>query len=306
MSGEDIRQVSIGASSLKALYHFFKSARLAVVLILLITVLSVLATTLVRSERFFRSAVFLIPVALFTVNLGVCAVDRFVRRARSTAKKRYGPDLIHLGLLLLIIGGLATTLTRNEKTVSLAAGEQAPLSKEYAIKLLSLELQRYENGSPKAWISTVRVLRGGREVTPAYPIRVNHPLRLKGLAVYQEGWTNDGTLTLRDQEGNEVSGRPGQGFQEGQSFWLFADILSEGNTQRALFKEYRGRSVASTRSLAPADRIGPFTVLRMESRPVTGLKAVNDPGFILVIPAFIVVVAGLLLTYVQKNRGDKS
>ncbi len=312
------------------LYRFFKSVRLTVVLILLITVIAILGTTVPQGRedayyrekyspglsrmitalhlnRLFASPVFLIPIVLFTANLAVCAADRFARRARAAGvKKRYGPDLVHLGLLLLIVGSLTTLLARREQAFSVAAGEKVALSKDLSLRLLSLKLIKYENGSPKAWISTVSVIRNGREEKSFFPIMVNHPLRLKGLAVFQENWSNDGTLSLRYQDGSEVSAKPGQGFRDGASFWLFSDILAENNVQRAIFREYRGQSVVSTRSLAIADTIGPFTVLRMESRPVSGLRAVQDPGFILVVPAFLVIAAGLILIYVQRQRGEKS
>ncbi len=312
-----------------SLYRFFKSVRLAVVLILLLTVIAMLGTmvpqgrgkdyyqgryspglarmiTALHLDRLFASPAFLLPVILFTANLAVCAADRFARRARTGVNKRYGPDFVHLGLLLLIVGSLTTLLARREQVYSVAAGEKVALSKDLSLRLLSLKLVRYENGSPKAWISTVSVSRNGKEVKASFPIMVNHPLRLKGLAVYQENWSNDGTLSLRYQDGSEVSAKPGQGFREGESFWLFSDILTENNVQRAIFQEYRGQSVVSKRTLAIADTIGPFTVLRMESRPVSGLRAVRDPGFLLVVPAFIAIAAGLILIYVQRERREKS
>ena len=58
---------------------------------------SSLAYTLIYAlgmEEFFRSALFLVPVGIFTINLGVCAVDRFVRRAHRGAPNRFGPDLV--------------------------------------------------------------------------------------------------------------------------------------------------------------------------------------------------------------------
>jgi cytochrome c biogenesis protein len=313
---------------MNTLYRSLKSVRLAVVLLLAITVLSVLATlvpqgrenafyqssysvsvyrlvTALQLHRFFSSLFFLIPVSLFILNLSVCAVDRFVRRARSRARKRYGPDLVHIGLLLLILGSLVTVLARQEKDFSLASGEDVALTTTYSIKLMSTQFLRYENGSPKAWISTVRVLRNGNEEISTYSIRVNHPLRLPGVAVYQTNWSDEGTLTLKDGLGNEAKGRPGQGFQDGDSYWHFSDIIKEGDVQRAAFQEYRGQDIVSSRRLAPGDRIGPYTVTRIESLPVSGLKAVSDPGFLVIIVAIIVLAAGLGLTYVQKMREEK-
>ena len=313
---------------MNSLYRFFKSVRLTVVLLLVITVLSVLATlvpqgreaayyqetysagvyrlvTSLQFDRFFSSILFLIPVCLFTLNLAVCAVDRFVRRARSGAHKRYGPDLVHIGLLLLILGSLVTVLTREEKDFFLAAGEEVALTKSYSIKLLSTQFLRYENGTPRAWISTVGVRRDRSQEISTFPIRVNHPLRLPGVSVYQTAWSDQGTLTLRDSLGNEGQGQPGQGFQDGDSYWYFADITKEGDLLRTTVQEYRGHDLVSSRRLAPGDEIGPYSLTRIESLPVSGLKAVNDPGYLVIVVAVIMLAAGLVLTYVQKMRRER-
>jgi cytochrome c biogenesis protein len=196
-----------GVTPVNALYRFFKSIRLAVVLILLITALSLLSTLVpqgrepgfyqseypalygiiraIAFDRFFNSLLFLVPIGLFAANLGVCSVDRFVRRTHTKAQKRYGPDLVHIGLLLLMAAGLVTALARQEKDFTMTAGEQMELTASYSIRLVSLEFLKYENGTPKAWISTVDVLHNGNKEMASVPIKVNSPLRLKGVTVFQ-------------------------------------------------------------------------------------------------------------------------
>ncbi len=209
---------------MNAVYRFFKSVRLAIVLILVITALSLLSTLVPQGreaafyqetyspsiralitgldfDHYFTSVLFILPVVLFSLNLGVCAVDRLVRQSRSKGKKRFGPDIVHIALLVLIAGGLVTALGRQAKDFSLSQGEQVAVSSHYSIKLLSFQFLKYENGSPKAWISTVDVLRDGALETAAFPIRVNHPLRLKGLSVYQTSWEDQTTFRLRDSTG---------------------------------------------------------------------------------------------------------
>jgi hypothetical protein len=306
---------------------FLKSVRLAVVLILVITILSLLSTlvpqggedsfyssqypyalyrliTILDFNRFFSSLLFLVLAGLFAVNLGVCAVDRFMRRARSKAEKRYGADVVHIGLLLLLAGAVVTGLARQEKDFNMAEGDTVNLTKDYSIKLLSFRTVKYENGSPRSWTSTVDVLRAGKLERSSFPIRVNHPLRLRGVSVYQTSFGQESTLVLRDRQGNEVTARGGQGFQDGESFWYFAQVVQDGDMKKALFQEYKGNEVVSMRKLAPSQSVGPYTLLRLESREVTGLRAVNDPGFLPVVIALIIVAAGLALTFIQRKRVD--
>jgi cytochrome c biogenesis protein len=311
---------------MNALYRLFKSVRLAVVLILVITALSLLATLVPQGkdsayyqrhfssvvfrlidwfqfDRFFSSPLFLIPVALFTVNLAVCAVDRFFRRARSKAPKRFGPDLIHIGLLLLIAASLVTALSRKEKDYTLAPGSEAILQNtKYTLSLKSFEFLRYETGSPKAWISTVSVAKDGKTDIASFPIEVNHPLRLKGVTVYQNAWVSEATLALPD--GTEGTIRAGEVFKDGSSYWYFADIVKDGTTLKALFQEYRGHTIVSMRKAGPSDAVGSYTVKEVNQSTV--LRAVSDPGYLPVIIALAIAVLGLALTFIQKRREEKT
>jgi cytochrome c biogenesis protein ResB len=311
-----------------ALYRFFKSVRLAIVLILVITALSLLSTLVPQGRdiafyqatyspalyalitgldfnRYFSSVLFIIPVVMFSLNLGVCAVDRLVRQSRSKGKKKYGPDIVHIALLVLVAGGLVTALGRQAKDFSLGQGEEVEVSPHYSIKLLSFQFLKYENGSPKAWISTVDVMHDGALETGAFPIKVNHPLRLKGLSVYQTTWENQSTLRLRDSRaGTEVTARVGQGFDDGDSFWYIADVVDDGGTSKALFQQYKGHDLVSTRRMGITESLGPYTLMGVTQRLATGLRAVSDPGFVTVIVGVAFLALGLALTFIQNRRKE--
>ncbi|HVP18545.1 MAG TPA: cytochrome c biogenesis protein ResB [Spirochaetia bacterium] len=314
---------------MNAVYRFFKSVRLAIVVILLITALSLLSTlvpqgrenafyqakyspalyaliTTLDFNRYFSSVLFIIPVVLFSLNLGVCAADRLIRRTRMKAQKRFGPDIVHIALLVLVAGGLVTALGRHETDFSLGQGQEAAVTPHYSIKLLSFEYLKYENGSPKAWISTVDVLRDGILETAAFPIRVNHPLRLKGVSVYQSTWDNQSSFVFRDSTGAEATARIGQGFQDGDSFWYLADVVGDGSRQRALFQQYKGNTLVSMRELAVAETLGPYTLVSITQKMVTGLRAVSDPGFVTVVIGVALLATGLALTFLQNSRGESA
>ena len=314
----------------RSLYSLFTSVRPAVVLIVVIVVLSLLATlvpqgrpdswyeaayspVISKSVRFlqltnlFGSPLFLVPVCLFTLNLGFCSVDRFVRRLRSRAPHRYGPDLVHIGLLVLIAGGLVTALGRQERTQFLAEGAETGIGAGYTIRLLSFQFLRYDNGSPREWVSTVDVMRDGRREIASFPIEVNHPLRLRGLTVFQSSWDVEGTLRLRGADGSDVPPpSPGDYFEQGDSRWMFSAFQRDGEAWAVLFQRYRGRAVEETRILRPGDSIGPFVVTGIAAREVTGLKAVQDPGLAPFLAALLLVTAGMALTFLQQNPPSTS
>jgi cytochrome c biogenesis protein ResB len=311
---------------MNALYRFFKSVRLAIVLILLITVLSLLSTlvpqgreesfyqakyspalyaliTTLDFNRYFTSILFIIPVVMFSLNLGVCAADRLVRRTRMKAQKRFGPDIVHIALLVLIAGGLVTALGRQQRDFSLTQGQEVAVTRHYSIKLLSFQFLKYENGSPRAWISTVDVLRDGSLETAGFPIRVNHPLRLKGVSVYQTTWDNESSFLFRDKTGAETAARIGQGFQDGDSFWYLADVVDDGGGRKALFQEYKGNDLVSMRELVVDETLGPYTLVGITEKMATGLRAVSDPGFTTVVFGVVLLATGLALTFIQNRQG---
>jgi hypothetical protein len=283
----------------RALFRFLKSVRLAVTLILLTATLSILAT-LIGAKDFFRSALFFSLAALFTLNLAACAVGRIRRRARSGEPRRYGPDIVHFGLLLLIGGGLLTFILRSERSFTMREGDEAKVSPSYTVSVLRLEYRRYEDGTPRAWVSTVRVYHGDDVELPAASIEVNKPLRLRGLVLYQSTFGTEGTLWVKDGNERTYPLSPGQGFMSGESAVYFSGV--EDNRDggwSAVFERWDGGTLVSRALLSAGDPLGPFTVDRVEGRFVSGLLAVNDPGAFPVICALAVIGIGLALSFIQ-------
>jgi cytochrome c biogenesis protein len=308
---------------MNALYRFFKSVKLAVTLILVIALLSLLSTFIPQSQEpafylhrysaplarlivalgfhhFFKSLLFLVPCVLFFVNLGVCAIDRLVGRWRRKARPRYGPDLIHIGLLVLVAGALLSTWGRWEKTFYLGKGDPERLPLGYTLKLLDYRYEQYPDGRPKDWVSTVQVERQGKAVISSYPIEVNRPLRLPPLKVYQASFSRQDTAVLRDPQGELAEIHDGQYFEWREAILFFAGIESG----KAVFERWEGRSRTAVYDLSPFQPIGEYIIVQLSSRELTGLKAVQDPGFIPVVAALVLVAAGLALTFLQK-RGDQ-
>jgi hypothetical protein len=304
-----------------ALYKFLRSIRLAVILILIIAVLSILSTLIPQGrdatfyfrsygpfwaqvflilgfDGFFHSPLFLIPVGFFFINLSVCTIDRLVNRQRRKARKRHGPDLIHIGLLLLIIGAMFSVFGRIENLVYMGEGDEIRLRGQYSIRLVDYEYEEYEDGRPRDWISTVEVRRNGDLLHRSFAIEVNKPLRIGGVRIYQSSFAREDRAWLRDADGIIRPITNGQGFEMEGAVVIFRGV--EGDS--AVFERWEQHTRTAIYRSDIGETIGEYTITRMGSREVTGLKAVKDPGFIPVVIALIILAAGLTLTLIQKGK----
>jgi cytochrome c biogenesis protein len=308
---------------MNSLLSFLRSPRLAILLIAVMATLAALATFVPQGrdpafyrerfgsgaawtigalglDRFFASPIFLAPAGLFTINLTVCSVDRWTARRRSGARPRYGPDLVHLGLLVLIAGGILSATLRREELFYLGEGDVAELPGGSRLRLESFRSLTYESGAPKDWISSVRVEQSGREAR-LVDVEVNHPLRLGGIRIFQASLAVEGTVRLRDAVGAEYTLAAGESLDDSGTQWRFVDISNRSErVPRAVLQRLRANEVVATVEVGTGESAGRLTVAAISTRELSGLKAVRDPGFLPALSGLALVGAGLALTFVQK------
>jgi cytochrome c biogenesis protein ResB len=312
---------------MKKLFAFLSSMKLALVLFLLIIVLSVLATLVPQNRppefyreefsssvsglilalhfhRFFKSALFLVPAGAFFVNLFSCSVRRMVRRARRGAKKRYGPDVIHFAVLLLIVIGVLSIFVTGEAQVTLTRGESFELPNTYTVRVNELHQIEYEDGRPKDWLTEVSVTKGGETYLDEYTIEVNRPLRLGSYKAYQHTFGIDADIILKTGEDTRGTVKPGEGFTLGGRS-VFVDSVSappDGEPAAVFLTREGGETVRFV--LEEGATENGFTVEEIVSYPRTGLLIRYNPLFPVILALLLVFVAGLGLSFIQKI-GDR-
>ena len=314
-----------------ALFKFFHSVKLAIVLILIITFTSIISTLIPQNEKisfyletyskftswfiltsgfnsFFKSYLFIVPSVLFFINLSVCTFDRLKVRIKRKAKKRFGPDILHLGLLVLIIGGIITFAGRQEAFVRLAVGEKANLTGGYEIILEDFKFLKYESGRPKDWISTVRLEKDGKVIHEAFPIEVNNPLKAGNKNIYQMSYTVDNVLFISDPDGNSYKLSPDQFIPVGEEGMVFRDVIPDSSGSDdlvAVFDRWVDHKIVERKTLSVSDTVDVYTITGMDTHMTTGLQIVNDPGYYTVLIGLILLTIGLFLTYYQKLGDNK-
>jgi cytochrome c biogenesis protein len=110
--------------------------------------------------------------------------------ARKKIMGIFGSDIVHLGLLIILIGGIISGFSGFRADISISEGEIVPvLGADFQLQLDKFETLYYPNGSVKDWKSTLTVIED-RSPRLTKTIEVNHPLTYKGYVFYQStyGW----------------------------------------------------------------------------------------------------------------------
>lgn len=323
------------------MFRVLRSIKLAVVLITLLVLFAVIGGTLVQKapaatyfemlppwaakmmlflelDRVFTSPLFLTVSGLFLINLTACSFHRLRRELRKPTekgKKHFGPDLLHLGLIVLLIGGVITAVFRGETTVFLAKGESVKLPKELELTLLEFRAFSYNDNRPKDWISTVSVERGGKAVLPSKEIEVNHPLRIAGYTIYQSSYdTRTTAFFTHNSNAFHIRGGETLSLPRGEGKLFFMALAGQ---EKKATEKTKDQSQPATPSLTgvflhekgeernihrieKGESIGDFTLSGIEQEETTGLKVVRDPGYPVVLIGVLVIGLGLFLTYYGK------
>lgn len=314
---------------MNVIFKFFRSVRLAIVLIAVIIVFALLSTLVPQGKsaadlvtqygstlggliafsglgNYTSSAVFYIPIALFIINLSVCSIDRFLSRLRSKAAKHFGPDILHLSLLVLAVGAIMTSQVRREQDFTMAAGNAVNLPGGYTMTLTDFQFLQYPGGRPKAWISTVDVKKGDQIVRKGYKIEVNHPLSIGLLKVYQMNYSSEVSVVFADANGALETMKTGEGFAMGGDQLILTGARQADDPAQgwiAQFQQFRGNDAIAAFEFAPGEKLGQYTVKAVDAKLLTGLRAAVDPGFIPVLIALVLMGIGLTLTSIHKSKG---
>ena len=248
---------------------------------------------------FFGSILFIIPAFLFFANLSACTVKRLVRELRKKKGRRHGPDVLHLGLMALVIGSVWSFSGHQQGSVTLAPGDGVNLPDGAVMRLDDFRFDRYEDGRPKDWVSVVSIEKDGRPVEEGVELRVNDPLRYGRLTFYQASYQEVAALALGGPGGEEYLLSQGEDLVVGDSTYFFMAPDQDGS--RAVLRVSSGADGRTVKA-SPGEAVGELTVLGLRGRYAAGIEAVSDPGFPLVLVAMALIAVGTTWTFAQKLK----
>ncbi len=100
----------------------------------------------------------------------------------------FGSDIVHLGILIIIIGGFISGAFGFKDNLAFIEEETKPVpTADFSLKLHQFETIYYEDGSVKDWKSHLSIIKENQTVLTK-TIEVNHPLSYKGYRFYQSGY----------------------------------------------------------------------------------------------------------------------
>ena len=113
--------------------------------------------------------------------------------ARKGIIGKLGPIIVHIGLIFLLIGSAYGNLANETKEQFLRPNEVLNLindssNEELTIKLKNFFIERELDGKPKQFMSNLYFETPDSNEIEIRKTEVNHPIRYKGLTIYQADW----------------------------------------------------------------------------------------------------------------------
>ena len=255
----------------------------------------------------------------------------FTEKGRWT---RMGVYVVHVSVLLLLAGGVIGGVWGYKGFVSIPEGETAhrvelrkgggQVDPGFAIRCNTFSVSFYDTGAPDEYKSNITILEEGREVLTT-EIKVNHPLRYKGISLYQSNYGTDSATGVK----LTITGRDsGMSYQKtlnvgdtitlpeaGGSFTL--ERFSKGydfrghNLGESFVGRVKDKTGKESQIVVPV-RFPTFDKMRggrfvfqvddFEKKYYTGLQVTKDPGVWCVYTGFILMIIGCWITFFMSHQ----
>lgn len=243
--------------------------------------------------------------------------------ARRGVAGRVGPLLVHAGLVLLLVGAAWGALAGQRVEQFLAPGRQLDLIDsrgryELSVALDRFTIQRDPAGRPEQFTSSLRILPAaaapGQDPPAAEPaeISVNHPLRTRGITLYQADWA---LVAIEIQLGRSpVLQLPLQPYpQLGEQVWglilptrpdgtepVFLSVGNEAGPVEVFGPD--GSSLARIVPGGEAVEVRGLPIRVASILPASGILLKRDPGVPLVYSGFAVTLLGGALSLIATRQ----
>ncbi len=227
--------------------------------------------------------------------------------ARKGLLGKIGPPLVHIGMVVLMIGAVWGALAGQRIERFLSPGRSFELLNQDGVSQLTLNLKSFKidrdpTGVAEQFRSEIELIEEGEATTNIKEISVNHPLRYRGMTIYQADWALAG-ITIQLGQSPQFQ-FPLKSFPElGTQNWGVVIPTSPDGSNPVLISlsnemgpiqvfDDNGQVLASLRPGSQSVYINDLPLRVLDVIPSSGLLLKRDPGVPLVYTGFAVTMLG--------------
>ena len=236
--------------------------------------------------------------------------------ARKGVLGRAGPILVHTGLIILLIGSAYGNFTRNSSEEYLIPNESLDLindlSKEkFSLKLKNFNIQRENDGLPKQFTSNLEIYSYESNEKIKAQTQVNHPLRYKGLTIYQADWAISNIILEIDKINYQFTLKPVP--EIGNQIWGVLLELGENMKKNYLLtidNENGPVKIFDINDFSEQDiylngtesKVNFSDIKLIKIIPSSGLIIKSDPSIPTIYSSFVIILFGATLSLIPTKR----
>ena len=236
--------------------------------------------------------------------------------ARKGVIGRVGPILVHTGLIILLIGSAYGNFTRNSLEEYLIPNESIDLINDVSKEKLSLKLknfiiQREDDGLPKQFTSNLEIYSNESNEKIKKQAEVNHPLRYKGITIYQADWAISNIILEIDNINYQFNLKPVP--EIGDQIWGVLVELGENTKKNYLLtidNENGPLKIFNIEDFSEKDiylnekesKINSSDIKLIKVIPSSGLIIKSDPSIPIIYTSFVLILTGASLSLIPTKR----
>ena len=236
--------------------------------------------------------------------------------ARKGVVGRFGPILVHFGLIILLIGSTYGNFSRQSLEEYLLPNETIDLINDNSNQKLSLKLNNFyidreDNGVPKQFTSDLEIFSDDSSDSFKKTTSVNHPMRYRGLTIYQADWAISNLVLKIDNNTYQLQLKPVP--EIGEQIWGVVIELGEKIKKNYLLtvnNEYGPIKIFDTDNFSETNvylntkgiEINSSKIEFIQAIPSSGLIIKNDPSIPIIYSSFIIIITGVSLSLIPTKR----
>nr|NJM01629.1 cytochrome c biogenesis protein ResB [Desulfobacula sp.] len=247
---------------------------------------------------------------------------------------RLGVYVVHASLLLLFLGALIGSVFGFKANLNLDEGQTSdtaflidqkkPIKINFSIRCNDFTVKFYDTGAPEEFKSNLTLIEAGKEIMTT-DIRVNQPLRYKGINIFQSSYgsappdrltleiinSQDKASVIRTlTTGEEIQLADGESLFKLEGFLPHFDFnghdLGQAFIGRIVEKGGKSYQIGLPLKFPTFDKMRKgtfaFVVKEADQKHYTGLHITKDPGIWYVYAGFVLMIIGCWITFFMAHE----